>query len=288
LPVKVTFYGVRGSVPSPGPATVRYGGNTSCVEVVLADGTQIILDAGTGVRALGKQMVGPDEHGPLPSLIHVLLTHGHWDHIIGLPFFDPMFRSDARIVFHTGSRHRYDVIGRRALFDGDHFPVRGEDIPAHIDRNLVEGGLRIGSARISHVMLNHPGGCDGFRIDDDDGASVCYLTDNELAPPGAVATPPEALARFAAGASLVIHDAQYLPSDMPEKRGWGHSVVDQVLELGRAAEARVLALHHHDPDRDDHALDRIGAAAAAWATAHAPEMECVVAAEGISMELRPR
>jgi ribonuclease BN (tRNA processing enzyme) len=135
------------------------------------------------------------------------------------------------------------------------------------------------------VSLNHPGGSDGFRIDDEGGASLCYLTDNELSPPGLITTPLDELARFAAGASLLVHDAQYLASDMPAKHGWGHSVVDDVLELGRRAEARTLALHHHDPWRDDAALDRIAAHAREWAAAHAPATTTLVAHEGLTFDL---
>jgi phosphoribosyl 1,2-cyclic phosphodiesterase len=279
----VTFHGVRGSVPSPGPSTVRYGGNTVCVEVRTADGTQLILDAGTGIRELGKRMVCEQ----LPPMIHILLTHGHWDHIIGLPFFEPMFRGDGQIMFHTGSRHRYEVIGRRPLFDGDHFPVRADDIPARIDRNLIGESHRLGSARVTHVALNHPGGSEGFRIDDEDGSSLCYLTDNELHPPGPITTSVDELARFAHGAGLLIHDSQYVSEDMPHKRGWGHSVIDEVLELGRLAEAKLLALHHHDPDRDDDALDRVGQSARQWAHEHAPAMGCLVASEGLCVDVKP-
>jgi ribonuclease BN (tRNA processing enzyme) len=125
----------------------------------------------------------------------------------------------------------------------------------------------------------------GFRIDDEDGTSLCYLTDNELQPPGDVATTPDELARFARRTSLMIHDAQYLPSDMPAKRGWGHSIVDDVLSLAAAAETRAVALHHHDPDRDDDALDAIAVRAAAWAKTHAPGLGTHVAREGLAVDL---
>jgi len=175
------------------------------------------------------------------------------------------------------------------LFDGEHFPVRAADIPAHVERAPLIGELiRIGSAQVTRVPLNHPGGADGFRIDDDDGASICYLTDNELSPPGPQVTTMDELARFASGTGLLIHDAQYLPSDLPYKHGWGHSQVDEVLALGRAAEARILALHHHDPERDDAALDRIAADSTKWAAANAPEMRVVVASEGLTLEIPGR
>ena len=156
---------------------------------------------------------------------------------------------------------------------------------ARIDHDESSVDLRIGSARLQYIELNHPGSCLGFRLDDDDGTSLCYLTDNELDPPGDVTTSVAELARFAAGASLLVHDAQYLASDMPAKRGWGHSVVDQVLALGRDAEARVLALHHHEPERDDDALDRIAADADEWTRANAPAMKAMVAREGLTVTL---
>src|SRR5204862_7538972 len=138
------------------------------------------------------------------------------------------------------------------------------------------GNHRDGSATDRHNELNHPGGATGDRADDANGTSICYLTDNELDPPGERASTPEQLARFAAGTDLLIHDSQYVADDMPAKRGWGHSVVDQVLALARDAEAAAVALHHHDPDRDDDALDAIGAHAAQWARVHAPPLRTLV------------
>ncbi len=278
--MKVTFHGVRGSVATPGPATVRYGGNTVCVEVRTADGTLIVLDAGTGIRELGNRLV----EGPLPAPIHVFITHAHWDHIIGAPFFAPMWRADAHVVFHALSRSAHERLQKNVLFDGEHFPVMAHDIPARVERPPFAGGeVRVGSAKVSRVALKHPGGADGFRIDDADGTSLCYLTDNELSH-----EPPAELVKFAAGAGLLIHDAQYLPSDMPAKRGWGHSVIDDVLALGKAAEARLLALHHHDPERTDDALDQVGRMASQWARANAPEMRTLVATEELTLDVSPR
>jgi phosphoribosyl 1,2-cyclic phosphodiesterase len=280
--MRVRFFGVRGSIPTPGPSTVRYGGNSVCVEVRLSDDTRIVLDAGTGIRECGKQI----DHEGYTGAIHLCITHPHWDHVIGLPFFGPLYSKDRRIILHPMNAAGREHSRHPIMFDGEHFPVRFSDLPAQIERETADCEHRIGCARVTGIDLNHPGGSIGFRIDDEgDGSSLCYLTDNELYPPAGQVTTPAALARFASGASLLIHDAQYLPSDMPAKRGWGHSLVDEVLALGRDAEARAVALHHHDPDRDDAALDAVAADATRWAQANARGMDAIVAREGLALEL---
>jgi phosphoribosyl 1,2-cyclic phosphodiesterase len=279
--MRVRFYGVRGSIPTPGASTLRYGGNTVCVEVTTADGSRLVLDAGSGIRELGKQIALETTRAP----IHMWITHGHWDHILGLPFFGPVYDKNATIVLHGMTPKARDRLRSPIVFDGDHFPVRFEDLPAKFENANDVGEHRVGSARVRHIALNHPGGSTGFRIDDDDGTSLCYLTDNELDPPTAPVTTPAELARFADGATLMIHDAQYLRTDMPAKRGWGHSVVDEVLALARQANVGTLALHHHDPDRDDDALDAIATGVKAWAAEHAPGLATMVAREGFVVDL---
>ncbi len=285
--MRVTFYGVRGSIATPGPSTVRYGGNTVCVGVRTVDDTLVVFDMGTGIRVLGDELLAGG--GALPEPIHVFVTHAHWDHIIGAPFFAPIYRKEAHVILHSMSKRAQLSIQKGVLFDGEHFPVRIADLPARFDRpDFVPDNIRVGSATIRAIRLNHPGGCQGFRIDDADGSSICYLTDNELgAPVTGVVAPPSELARFAHGVGLMIHDAQYMPDDMPAKRGWGHSVVDDVLALAREAEARTVALHHHDPWRDDHALDIIGNHARAWCRANAPAMSTLVASEGLVVDVKP-
>jgi phosphoribosyl 1,2-cyclic phosphodiesterase len=279
--MRVTFHGVRGSVPAPGPQTARYGGNTSCVEVRISDGNTLALDAGTGLRQLGSTLLQEGR----ASRVHLLLSHTHWDHILGLPFFGPIWNKENHVLVYplaTEAQERF----QRTIFDDIHFPVSANDIPAKVEFVKPEGDVwRIGSARILRTQLNHPGGAQGFRIDDDDGTSLTYLTDNELTTSDNSLTSIDHLARFADSVDLLIHDSQYVGADMPHKRGWGHSVVDDVLRLGVLAEPKVLALYHHDPDRTDEALDAIAERAGRWIVEHTEATSLVVAREGLSIEL---
>jgi phosphoribosyl 1,2-cyclic phosphodiesterase len=281
--MRVTFYGVRGSIATPGFSTARYGGNTVCVEVRTADGSCLVFDAGTGIRLLGKALVEEGFEKP----IHVLLTHTHWDHIIGIPFFAPVYRKESTLVLHPLANPAQERLRDQSiLFDEIHFPVRAKDLPATIVRaEHKTEEWRLGSARVTRIGLNHPGGAQGFRVEDEDGTSMLYLTDNELSPPGPVTTTPAELARFSEGATLMIHDSQYLPEDMPQKRGYGHSVLPEVLELAKAAEVKNLVLFHHEPERDDDALDEIGRRSAAWMAKEAPKTRLLVALEGLSLDI---
>jgi phosphoribosyl 1,2-cyclic phosphodiesterase len=284
--MKVRFFGVRGSTPTPGLSTVRYGGNTVCVEVRLADGTLLILDAGTGLRELGKVLMSEG----YKSTLHLLLTHLHWDHIMGLPFFGPVWQKDTHLKIYPLANEEQQRAGRqRALFDGIHFPVRANDVPATIDFLENEPSIwRIGSATISRIGLNHPGGAQGFRIDDDGGASLAYLTDNELSPPGAQATSLDALAEFASDVNLLIHDAQYVESEMPAKRGWGHSTLEDVVRLGHKSESPHLVLFHHDPERDDDAVDAMVVRANEWLKERGSSTMATAACEGMVLDLPQR
>ncbi len=284
--MRVTIYGVRGSTPTPGPKTVRYGGNTVCVGAVLADGTRLFIDAGTGVRQLGKDLLAENR---FDDPIHFLLSHRHYDHIIGLPFFEPIYRPELHLVIHPVEN---EVVERRRawaeIFDGIQTPVKLEDLPSNLDFQPDVQGFdavwNIGSARVTRIRLNHPGGAQGFRVQDSDGSSLCYLTDNELDPPGAPRTTPTEQAEFARGGGLMICDAQYLPADLPAKRGWGHSTVPEVLQLARMADPGATLLFHHDPDRTDDALDQIGEQAAEFASEQTSG-PILVASEGMRFDV---
>jgi phosphoribosyl 1,2-cyclic phosphodiesterase len=254
------------------------------VEVQLSDGTTLVLDAGTGLRGLGRALL--EKGGRVPP-IHMLLSHTHWDHILGLPFFAPLWMKDTELYVYplaSDAQERF----QRTIFDDIHFPVSANDVPAKVEFRKPEGSeWSIGSARVRRIALNHPGGAQGFRIEDADGTSLAYLTDNELTSPSSVVSFDE-LARFADGVGILIHDSQYVAADMPNKRGWGHSVVDDVLRLGVLAEVQLLALFHHDPDRTDLELDAIGERASKWIAEHTQATQLIVASEGYSIDLAKR
>ena len=275
LPLTVTLWGVRGSIPAPGPETARYGGNTSCVAVEAGRRT-LIFDAGTGIRALGRALA----EGTDP--VFLLVTHHHWDHIQGFPFFWPIYQPEREvhlIPYHDDSTVLDSLLGQ---MDGARFPVRPEHLKSRLRRVAEEPVpyLRGCGFGVSQLEVNHPGGCHGYRIEGAAG-DVVHIPDNELEPPGPKTVSFERLVEFCAGAAVLIHDAQYLPADMPLKHGWGHSVVEHVLQLAAAARVGRVVLFHHDPDRSDAQVDVIQAQARAWLAAHAPGVECDAAAEGM-------
>ena len=283
--MEVTIYGVRGSIPTPGSSTVRYGGNTVNVALRLADGTRVFLDAGTGVRQFGKDLLAEG----LVAKVHFLLSHRHYDHIIGLPFFDPVYQPGFELVIYPVQNEIEERRRARAeIFDGIQTPMRLSALPSKVTfQPSQDDPWIIGSARVTRIKLNHPGGAQGFRVDDADGSSVAYLTDNELNPPGQRYTTPAEQASFAAGAGLMIVDAQYLPEDLPAKRGWGHSTVPEVLQLGRAAQPDTMLLFHHDPDRNDDALDKIGEQALEFSQSQMDRGPILVASEGMTFDVQP-
>jgi len=251
--MKITFYGVRGSIPSPGPETSRYGGNTSCVHIETASGQDLVLDSGTGIRGLGKRLREKD------TPIDILLSHGHWDHIQGYPFFMPIYQPDRQIrVYTSASGNHGQICSLFDQIDGANFPLKVNELPSQSEcvTENVETELARQNISVRRIPINHPGGGYGYRIEED-GTSCVYITDNELEPPGKVSTTYDQWVEFCSGADVLIHDAQYLQSDMPHKHGWGHSLVSQVRQLAVDAEVGCLAMFHHDPDRTDTEIDFI-------------------------------
>lgn len=271
-----TLWGVRGTIPSPGPDTIRYGGNTSCVSVELDDRI-LIIDAGTGIRPLGETL----HHGDKD--VFILLTHLHFDHLAGFPFFAPLYETERTLYLlnYRQGRHDWSLL---SLLDGVHFPLVGHTLPAACcpvaDDAMTY--LNANGFRISRLAVNHPGGAYGYRIEDGD-AAVVFIPDNELDPPEPDPKAYEGLVEFCRGADVLCHDAQYCPDDWPEKQGWGHSLVGDACRLAADAEVGHLVLFHHDPSRTDDDLDQIQADARADLDAH--DVACSAAYEGQRFEL---
>ncbi len=285
--MRVTFFGTRGSFPTPGASTLRYGGNTPCVEIVSRAGTRIVVDAGTGIVALGRQILREGK----PTAAHLLISHTHWDHIQGIPFFAPLFVPG----------QSWDIYGPRGLghslcqtlsgqMEYTYFPVAMDQMGASIRyHDLVEGTFQLGDVSVTARYLNHPALTLGYRFEAD-GAVVVYACDHEpyacelAGGQGEIVGNDLRHAEFLAGADLVIHDSQYLVSEYQAKKGWGHSTPEYALAVSRCAGVRQLALTHHDPTRDDAAIDRLmDALIAEMAGRGGPKF--FAAAEGQSLEV---
>ena len=278
--MRVRFWGVRGSIPTPGPSTVRYGGNTTCVSVEFADGQVLILDAGTGIRVLGDELEEQDGD------ISVALTHAHWDHIQGFPFFAPLFQPGRRIFFapHERARALFDVLIDQ--MDGARFPIARGFLPSAVAcMPQPEFAARLREvADVVRLRVNHPGETDGIRVRCD-GHTVVFIPDNELDPPYEPIASFDDMAAYCRHADVLIHDAQYLEEDLPAKHGWGHSTVRQVCELAAAAEVAHLVLFHHDPGRTDDQLDAIQDLARTLLSQHGSSTRCTVAYEGLTLDV---
>lgn len=254
--LSVRFWGTRGSIPAPGPATAGYGGNTPCLEARVG-GRRLIFDAGTGIRQLGLALVEADE--PLDAAI--FLTHFHWDHIQGFPFFAPMYRPEARLRVIGPMQENLDVQSLFAAQMGPiYFPVPFAAVAAKMTfEHLNEGSWLEDGVRVSAIRVRHPSFTVGYRLDAG-GHSVCYVPDNELVG-GEYAVEPgwrERLVRFCSGCDLLIHDAMFTDEEYRRSRtGWGHSTFGQATDLAAEAGARRLLFFHHAPERTDAALAAI-------------------------------
>lgn len=253
--MEIKFWGTRGSIASPGEDTVRYGGNTTCVEVLLTSGQRVILDAGSGIRVLGNSP--PLKEGPTEC--YLLITHIHWDHIMGFPFFAPIYRKETKLLLDgcTKALEGLRITLNNGMVDGV-FPVGYESLRSKIEllKRLPEGPLVVGDATVEATEIKHPQGGMGFRIKEG-GKTMVFLTDNELSLDGSNGRSFSDYARFCEGADLLVHDAQYLPEEMKLKRGWGHSDYETVLILANSSGAKRLVFTHHDPDRTDTQIDQI-------------------------------
>jgi phosphoribosyl 1,2-cyclic phosphodiesterase len=252
--VQIRIWGCRGSLPSPGPETVRYGGNTSCVEVVLENGTGLVLDAGSGIRQLGIELLGRGIH-----TIHLLLTHLHLDHLEGLRFFAPLF--DKRVTLEIwGPPSPVSSLQERIVrsFSPPLFPIDVRRVPAQVGfHDVPRRTWKINGAVLSADLIAHPGPTLGFRIESG-GASLAYLPDHEPALGGPISEASRdwiSGSSLAENADLLLHDAQWRDDEYAERLGWGHSSATDAVAFARASGARRLLLFHHDPSHSDDMLE---------------------------------
>jgi CheY-like chemotaxis protein len=291
----VRFWGTRGSLAKPGPTTLRYGGNTSCVEVRGVDGTLIVLDCGTGAHGLGQALVSS---GASPCNGHLMITHTHWDHIQGFPFFAPLF-----VPGNTWDIYAPGTLGQeleRTLagqMEYNYFPVTLAQLGATIRfHDIAEGRFAIAGVRVATQYLNHPALALGYRLESG-GTVVVYSADHEPHAPNPAARsggePPmhgedRRHVEFLADADLVIHDAQYSVDEYPQKTGWGHTPAEWAVDYAVAADARRLAIFHHDPLRDDDAVDRLVETCQRRARAAGSRLQVFAAAEGQELRIMER
>jgi len=288
MTLRLRFWGTRGSVPSPGPDTVKYGGNTPCVEVRTDTGWLIILDAGTGIRELGRSLIASSNGDGIRA--DIFLTHVHWDHIQGIPFFAPIFQPGNRFTI-WGSTAQATSIGRviRDQMAPVVFPVSFEALAAQIDFSEIGDSQHTGDGyAVTAFAVRHPGGALGYRFSSGDarGGSFVYISDNELGSGETYATGPEwdaQVVQFVKGAKTLVHDATYTTDEYEQHRGWGHSTYMHAVTLALAAGVEELVLFHHRPERTDEELDRCVAECRAFIAERGSQLRIIAAAEGMTL-----
>ena len=285
--MKLRVWGARGSLPAPGRDRARHGGNTSCVEVELSDGTQLILDAGSGIAELGRAPAAESSKHP----VHIILSHLHPDHIQGLMFFPPLFEPGREVTVWGPPAARASLRARLGRYiSAPLAPIEISELPALVEfRDCPPEPWRIGSATLQAELVNHRGVTLGIRVDDGD-ASIAYLPDHEPALGRPILdAEPEWISGFqtAARCDLLLHDAQYTAAEYAERRGWGHSALEDAVAFALRAEVAALALFHHDPGRSDRELEALVAEARRpWQQGGRDPGALLAAAEGTTLSPR--
>jgi len=251
--MKIKCWGSRGSIPVSGKQYEKYGGDTTCIEIRNRNDDVIIIDAGTGIRRLGNHLV---QEGRLD--VHFIFTHAHWDHVVGFPFFKPVFNENAVFAMHRCPYHsKFVETVLSKVMKAPFFPVKYSELKAHLSyEDACPLEFKIGAMRITPIPISHPNGGSGYKFEED-GKTFVFLTDNELGhlhPNGLTA---ESYIEFSKGADLLIHDAEYTPEEYDTTRTWGHSTYTDALDMALKSGAKKMGLFHLNQDRTDDWMDRI-------------------------------
>jgi phosphoribosyl 1,2-cyclic phosphodiesterase len=297
--MKVKFWGTRGSIPTPGKETVRYGGNTPCLEVRLHNNNLVVFDAGTGIRSLGEALIATGES----IKAFVIISHPHWDHIQGFPFFKPAFITGNELTV-IGAQSRGVTLRQMIAYQMEnvYFPIQLHELKAKINfRPIKEESVHVFDATLSSIYVNHPSFALGYRLDVG-GHSLVYISDNEpfdrevakslknvekvivdkyLAMKG---DPNQRIFDFVRGADVLIHDATYTPEEYVDHVGWGHSHYLFCLEIAAKARVKKLILFHHDQSHDDEKIDDIVQTCRREIRTRNYKFECIAAEEGLEIE----
>jgi phosphoribosyl 1,2-cyclic phosphodiesterase len=281
--VKVKIWGTRGSIPTPGIDTIIYGGNTTCLTLLLDDDmcNSIIIDAGTGIRKLGRELAICKE----PLKLNLIFTHSHWDHIQGFPFFVPAYDPQNSIDIY-GCPVEGGVVKNSILsqMDTKNFPISFVELKAKIIFHPLCSEFSFKGARVSTIKLNHPGSGLGLKFIQNDKTFV-FLTDHELSHKSYSGANFQETLEFCREADLLIHDAQFLKSELSAHQGWGHSAIEDVFEMAQEAKVNKLALFHHDPDRTDNDIEVIIGGLRRQIAERKLHLTCFAAQEGMEIEI---
>jgi len=251
--MEIICWGSRGSIPVSGKEYLKYGGDTTCIEIRTKSKDIIVVDAGTGIRRLGNKLV-KEELGCL----HFLFTHAHWDHLMGFPFFKPLYRDNTRILMHKCPFHsKFVETILSKVMTPPNFPVRYSDLKAKIDyEDACPDVFEIGSVSIVPIQISHPNNGGGYKFIED-GKSFVFLTDNELGFIHPGGRPFKEYVAFSSGADLLIHDAEYTPYEYKQYKEWGHSTYTEVIDLAISSGVKKLGLFHLNQERTDRQMDKI-------------------------------